>query len=164
MLGKLFSFSGKSSLYRTGSARCSTTLRGIVPKTEANLLMHSDLWGSGSRRSGEQMREMGVGEKEKIFKRLRDDSKIHNFQHQQKKSKEAQPAPRFERGWRGVDTVMWLCSSEEKVSRECCLEGLQRSDYLFPSPYIPVILPDQHQWASNQGGLTASNLNPVYAS
>lgn len=47
MLGKLFSFSGKSSLYRTGSARCSTTLRGMVPKTEANLLMHSDLRGLG---------------------------------------------------------------------------------------------------------------------
>lgn len=43
ILGKLFSFSGKSSLYRTGSARCSTTFRGMVPKTEANLLMHSDL-------------------------------------------------------------------------------------------------------------------------
>lgn len=61
MLGKLFSFSGKSSLYRTGSARCSTTLRGIVPKTEANLLMHSDLWGLG--RAVEQMRGTGGGEK-----------------------------------------------------------------------------------------------------
>lgn len=107
---------------------------------------------------------MGGGGGEKIFKRLRDNSKIHNIQHQQKKSKEAQPAPRFERGWRGVDTVMCSISSEEKVSRECCLEGLQRSDYLFPSPYIPVILPDQHQQASNQGGLAASNLNPVSAS
>lgn len=43
MLGKLLSFSGKSSLQSTGSARCSTTFRGIVPKTDANLLMHSDL-------------------------------------------------------------------------------------------------------------------------
>lgn len=63
MLGKLFSFSGKSSLYRTGSARCSTTLRGIVPKTEANLLMHSDLCGLGRRRAVEKMR--GAGEREK---------------------------------------------------------------------------------------------------
>lgn len=60
MLGKLFSFSGKSSLYRTGSARCSTTFRGIVPKTEANLLMHSDLGGLG-RRAVEQMSGVGVG-------------------------------------------------------------------------------------------------------
>lgn len=43
MLGKLLSFSGKSSLYKTGSARCSTTFRGMVPNTEANLFMHSDL-------------------------------------------------------------------------------------------------------------------------
>lgn len=78
-------------------------MRGIVPKTEANLLMHSDLWGSGSRRAGEQMRGMGVRGKEKMFKRLRE-SKIHNIQHQQKKSKEAQLVPRFERGCRGVDT------------------------------------------------------------
>lgn len=47
ILGKLFSFSGKSSLYKTGSARCSTTFRGMVPKTEANLLMHSDLGKDG---------------------------------------------------------------------------------------------------------------------
>lgn len=60
MLGKLFSFSGKSSLYRTGSARCSTTFRGIVPKTEANLLMHSDLGGLGRRRAVEQMSGVGV--------------------------------------------------------------------------------------------------------
>lgn len=72
-------------------------MRGIVPKTEANLLMHSDLWGSGSRRAGEQMRGREVGGKEKMFKRLRDDSKIHNIQYQQKKSKEVQPAPRFEK-------------------------------------------------------------------
>lgn len=72
ILGKLFSFSGKSSLYRTGSARCSTTLRGIVPKTEANLLMHSDLWGLG--RAVGQMSGQGWGTK-KTFKRLRAESK-----------------------------------------------------------------------------------------
>ena len=62
MLGKLFSFSGKSSLYRTGSARCSTTLRGIVPKTEANLLMHWT-WGIGEG-SGADERDRG-GEQRK---------------------------------------------------------------------------------------------------
>lgn len=87
MLGKLFSFSGKSSLYRTGSARCSTTLRGIVPKTEANLLMHSDLWGLDRRKAGEQMSGRGVAGREKMSKRLTDENKVYNAEHQQRKSK-----------------------------------------------------------------------------
>lgn len=97
MLGKLLSFSGKSSLYRTGSARCSTTLRGIVPKTEANLLMHSDLWGLGAGRAVEQMRGTGWG-KEKMFKRLRGERKTHSIRHQNERNASA---PRF-LNWSGA--------------------------------------------------------------
>lgn len=118
MLGKLFSFSGKSSLYRTGSARCSTTLRGIVPKTEANLLMHSDLWDSGSRRAGEQMRGTGVGGKEKMFKRLRDDSKIHNIQCQQKNPRRPSLLPGSKRLEGCGHRVMWRSSDYELSGRQ----------------------------------------------
>ena len=60
MLGKLLSFSGKSSLYSTGSALCSTTFRGMVPNTDANLLIHSDLQGKKGGREGRRERERGV--------------------------------------------------------------------------------------------------------
>lgn len=99
MLGKLFSFSGKSSLYRTGVGSVLHHLKRHCPKTEANLLMHSDLGGLG--RQWEQRDR--VREQRKRSRRLRAESKNTSYSTLAKKRKDPQHAPGSSHGWEALE-------------------------------------------------------------
>lgn len=152
MLGKLFSFSGKSSLYRTGSARCSTTLRGIVPKTEANLLMHSDLGGLG--RAVGQKRGTGVGNKENVQEAESENTSYSTLAREtQGSSTCSRVLPTAGRLWR--NKLIWGYSISSEGERELGMlfelfegHGPAEVRVSFPSPSN-----SSHSSSSLQAGL-----------